>query len=164
MQSTQETNPITMQARLQDSVTGGHKQIGAGHKKFTASNSREWTKKQRSLSRISTNSGVKAKKKQKKNVFISKNTQISTISGVKPQKKRTFNAKSAKKQFLLTNSWMATSILGVSGLDLHSSGTKPLFVAKSSLGVEQFSFGGAQAVIWEAPPWNSRRATQPVTM
>ena len=39
---------------------------------------------------------------------------------------------------------MTTSILGVSGLEVHSSGTKPdtFFGAKSSLGRDQFSFGG----------------------
>ena len=56
-----------MQARREDSVTGEHKQfVGGGHKNSTASNSREWTKKQSSLLRISTNSGVKTKKKKKK--------------------------------------------------------------------------------------------------
>ena len=58
--------------------------------------------------------------------------------------KRVFNARSAKKQFLLTNSWMTTSIFVVSGLELHSSGTEPVnfFGAQFLLEGEQFSFGG----------------------
>ena len=140
MQSMQETSPITMQARRQDSVTGGHKQIWAGHKKFIASNSREWTKKQRFLSQISTMSGVKTKKKKD---FISKNTRISTISGMKLQKKGSL-MQNLQKTVLITNSWMTTSILGVSGLELLLSGTKPVnfFGAQSLLWGEQFSFGG----------------------
>ena len=59
------------------------------------------------------------------------------------------NLQKKKKQFLPTNSCMTTSILGVSGLELHSSGTNPvnLFGAQSLLGGEQFLFGGAEAVI-----------------
>ena len=45
---------------------------------------------------------------------------------VRPQKKTGLIAKSAKKQFLLTNFGVTTSILGVSGLELHSSGTEPV--------------------------------------
>ena len=45
-------------------------------------------------------------------------------SGVKPLKQTVFVAKSTKKQFLLTNSGVLTSILRVSGLELHSSNTK----------------------------------------
>ena len=118
---------------------GGINKFGEGHKKFAALNLREWTKKQRPLLQIFTNFGVKTKEKKKKErkrkVFISKNTQISTISKVKPQQKGVFNAKSGKKQFLLTNSWMTTSILGVSAFELHSSGTVPdtFFGAQSSL-------------------------------
>ena len=59
-------------------------------------------------------------------------------------------AKSTKNQFLLTNSGVITSFLGVSGLELHFSSTEPVnfFGAQSSLGGAQFSFGGgAQAVI-----------------
>ena len=51
--------------------------------------------------------------------------------------------KSAKKQFLLTNSEVITSILGVLGLELHSSGTEPVtfFGAQSSL-------GGHHILVW----------------
>ena len=47
------------------------------------------------------------------------------------------------------SSWVITSILGVSGLELHSSSTEPVnFIgAQSSLGEAQFSFGEAQALI-----------------
>ena len=59
-------------------------------------------------------------------------------------KKMVFIAKSAKKQFLLKNSRVTTSILRVPGLELHSSGTEPVtfFGAQFSLGSAQFSFGG----------------------
>ena len=59
-------------------------------------------------------------------------------------KKKVFIAKSAKKQFLLTNSGVTTSILRVPGIELHSSGTEPntFFGAQSSLWGAQFSFGG----------------------
>ena len=118
-------------AGRQDSVSGGeggHKQIFGGHKRFNTSNPRAWTKKK---------------------LFISKYARIFTNSGVKPQKKRIFITKSAKKQCLLTNSGVITSILGVSGLELHFSVTEPVtfFWAQSSLGGHSFVWG-AQAVIW----------------
>ena len=49
-----------------------------------------------------------------------------------------------KKQFLLANSGVITTILGVSGLELHSSCTKPVnfFGALSSLG------GGGTIFVW----------------
>ena len=56
---------------------------------------------------------------------------------MKPQKQTVPIAKSTKKQFLLTNSGVIIiSILGVSGLELHSSSTVPVnfFGAQSSLG------------------------------
>ena len=51
---------------------------------------------------------------------------------------------------------MTTSSLGVSGLELHASGTESVtfFGAQSSLGGAQFSFGGAQAVYWGTRPRN----------
>ena len=57
-------------------------------------------------------------------------------SVMKPQNKRVFIAKSAKKQFLPTNSGVIASILGVSGLKQHSSSTEPVtfFGAQTSLG------------------------------
>ena len=77
---------------------------------------------------------------------------------LKPQKKGLYY-KICKKQFLLTNSGVITSILGVSGLELHFSGTEPVTFSGT-----QFSLGGhnsclgAQAVIWwvkvpESPLW-----------
>ena len=55
--------------------------------------------------------------------------------------------KSAKKQFLLTNSGVITSVLGVSGLELYSSGTKPVtfFGAQSSLGGHDSRLGGTSS-------------------
>ena len=73
---------------------------------------------------------------KKKKVFIPKYTWIFINSGVKPQKQTVFNAKRTKKQFLLTNSGVITSILGVSGLELLSSSTKHV------------NFFRAQAVFW----------------
>ena len=56
-------------------------------------------------------------------------------------KKKVFTAESAKERFLLTNSGVMISILGVSSLELHSSGTEPVtfFGAQSSLKGAQFS-------------------------
>ena len=67
-------------------------------------------------------------------------------------KKRFFITKSAKKQFLLTNFGVIINILGVSGIELHSSGTDPITFlgAQSSLGGiilvwgHKQCFGGAQ--------------------
>ena len=130
-----------------------------------------WTKK-KSASQNSTKSGVKSKKKSssqkigecprivvfisknariftksevntKKKVFIPKYTRFFMNSGVKPQKKSVFIAKSTKKQFLLTNSGVITSILGVSGLELHSSNTKPV----NFFGA-QLSLGGGTILTW----------------
>ena len=84
-----------------------------------------WTKKKVFISkyaRIFTNSGVKTKNSSSSQ----KNARIFTNSGVKPQKKKVLITKSAKKQFLLTNSGVTTCILEVSGLKLHFSGTKPV--------------------------------------
>ena len=98
------------------------------------------------------NPEVKTKKKRKKKVFVPKYTQIFMNSGVNPQKQTVFIAKSTKKHFLFTNSEVITSILGVSGLELHSSSTEPVnfFGAQSSIGGAQFSLGGVQAVIWKS--------------
>ena len=93
---------------------------------------------------------AKLRWRTKTKVFIPKYTQILMISWVQPHKQTIFIAKSTKKQFLLTNSHLINSILGVSGLELHSSRTEPVnfFEAQSSLREAQFSFWDAQAVIW----------------
>ena len=95
--------------------------------------------------------------KKKKKVFISKYARIFMNPWVQPHKQTIFIAKSTKKQFLLTNSGVTTSILGVSGLKLQSSSTKPVnfFEAQSSLGRAQFSFVGAREVIWVGTTPNS---------
>ena len=64
--------------------------------------------------------------------------------GVKPQKQTVFVAKSTKKHFLLTNSGVITSILGVSGLELLSSSSEPVnfFEAQSSIGGHNSRLGG----------------------
>ena len=129
-------------AGRQDSVTGGAKtNFGGGHKKFNTSNPRVWTKKK---------------------VFISKYAWIFTNSGVKPQKKNLYH-KICKKQFLLTNSGVITSILGVSGLEGHFSGTEfVIFLgAQSSLGGYSSCLGETNSDLGgtglQFPPW--RRAS-----
>ena len=74
---------------------------------------------------------------QKKEVFGPKRFMKSCLS---PQKLR-------KKQFLLTNSRAVNTILGVFGLDLHSSSPEPVnfFGAQSSLGGGNFLLGGASS-------------------
>ena len=118
---------------------------------------------------ISTNSGFHLKNRanfhkfwgedQKKKVFFPKYTRSYMNSG----KTISVYSKTTKKQFLLTDSRAITTILGVSSLNLPSCCTEPVnfFRAESSLGVEQFSFGGAQAVIWggTAPKCPPRRRT-----
>ena len=62
--------------------------------------------------------------------------------------------KSAKKQFLLANSGVITSILRVSGLELHFSGTEPVtfFGAQSSLGGHNSCLGGTSSDLgWHGP-------------
>ena len=68
-------------------------------------------------------------------------------SGVKPQKQTVFIAKSTNKQFLLTNSGVIASILGVPGLELHSNGTESVnfFWAQSSLGGHNSRLGGSSS-------------------
>ena len=65
-----------------------------------------------------TKSGAKTKKK----VLTSKSGRIL----MRNHKKRIFIAKPAKKQLLLTNSGVTTSILEVTGLELLSSDTEPV--------------------------------------
>ena len=93
---------------------------------------------------------------RQKKLFISKNAQIFSNSGVKPQKKRVFITKSAKKQFLLTNSGVITSILGVSGLELHFSGTEPVTFFGA-----QILFGGLKQWFGGARPQNAPRGVGP---
>ena len=93
--------------------------------------------------------------KDKKKVFISKTVRICTNFGVKPQKKKKVCiTKSAKKLFLHTNSGVITSILEVSSLEMHSSGTElvTFFGAQSSLGVHNFRLGGASSELGKHGP------------
>ena len=70
----------------------------------------------------------------------------SCVTSIKTKKKKLFTAESAKERFLLTNSGVMISILGVSSLQLHSNGTEPVtfFGVQSSLRGAQFSFGEAR--------------------
>ena len=122
------------QARRHNSVTGSINKFWRGSK-YT-SNLRVWTKKQSFSSQNSSKTGVAPKK-----VFNSSSQnmhEFPPISG--------WNHKKiwARKIVLLTNSGMITSILGVSGLELHCSGTEPVtfFGAQSSLGGTILVCGG----------------------
>ena len=77
--------------------------------------------------------------------------------GVKPQKQTVIIAKSTKKQFLLTNFGVLPSILGVSGLELHTISTEPVnfFGAQSSLGGSTILVWEGQAVIRGERPRNA---------
>ena len=108
--------------------------------------------------RIFTNFGEKTKKK----ILHLKNCANFHELWVETTKRRIFITKSAKKQFLFTNSGMITSILRVSGLELHFSCTEPVtfFGAQSSLGGHNSCLGGTCSDLWGQgpgmPPW--RRA------
>ena len=104
------------------------------------------------------NSGVNTKKKA---LHLKKMREFLRILGWN-HKKRIFITKSAKKQFLLTNSGVITSILGVSDLELHFSGTElvTFFGVQSSLGGTVLVWG-AKAVILGARPWNAPRGVGP---
>ena len=86
-----------------------------------------------STERIFTKPGAKTKKE--KGLYLKNCSNFCEFWG-ETTRKRVFIAKSAKKQFLLTNSGLITKSLGVSGLELHSSSTKPItfFGAQSLLG------------------------------
>ena len=73
---------------------------------------------------------------------------------VKPQKKGSLLQNLQKKQFLLTNSGVITSILGDTGLELHFSGTEPatFFGAQSSLGGHSSCLGGTSSDLGNPGP------------
>ena len=99
--------------------------------------------------------------RQKKALHLKKCANFHKLQG-ETTKKGSLLQNLQKKQFLLTNSGVITSILGVSGLELHFSGTKPVtfFGAQSSLGGHNFCFVGRCSDLGrtalECPPW--RRA------
>ena len=129
-------------------------------------------------------SSVDQMKKVKRKIKVF-STKVSTISGClkilaifheflsedQTKKKRSSSqnfyeircesTKITKKRFLLANSRAVNTNLGVLGLDLHSSIPEPVnfFGAQSYLA--QFSFKGAQAVIWGARPRNAPRGAGP---
>ena len=78
------------------------------------------------------------------------------------QKKKSSSRNLLKKRFLSTNTGLMTSILGVSGPELHSSGTESVtsFGAQSSLGGTFLVLGGTSSDLGDTapkyPPW--RRA------
>ena len=172
-----------MQARHQDSVTGGAEINFGGHEKFIYVNSRG-RGGTRSLFECGSNEKGEDQKKeglQYKNFhkfwLPSQNScKFFTNFEVKTKKKkgssslkfyeiRCKSTKITKKQFLLVNFRAVNTNLGVLGLDLHSSSPGPVnfFGAQSSLGGghnfrlggHKQSFGGGMAP--ECPsPW--RRA------
>ena len=94
--------------------------------------------------------------RQKKALHLKKCANFYEFRG-ETTKKGSLLQNPQKKQFLLTNSGVITSNLGVSGLELHFSGTEPFYGAQSSLGGTVLVWG-VQAVIWEGtapacPPW-----------
>ena len=111
--------------------------------------------------RISTGSTeVKTKKKKQS---LSKNIRYIFINfGLKPQKHTVFTAKSTKNSSCSQIFWVITSILAVTGLELHSSCTEPVnfFWAQSTLGGYNSRLGGTSSTFGghapECPPW--RRA------
>ena len=125
-----------------------HKQFLEGHKNCFRIKSEDQKPKI-----LIANFGVKAKNKGHHHA------RNFTDAAVKTKKKKVFIAKSAKKQFLLSNFGVMTNISGVLGLKLLSSGTEPVtfFGEQSSLEGAQFSFEGAQAVIWGARSRNVPR-------
>ena len=108
---------------------------------------------------------------QKKKVFIEIvrdfPAQIGNSSGfsgrkqvISKKKKRSSSQKCHEIRCQFTKSTNITLANTNLGLDLHSNSPEPVifFEAQSSLGGAQFSFGGAQAVIWGGtvpvcPPW-----------
>ena len=107
------THRILFQAQRQSRVTKGHEKFSGEHKSFVPSNSRVKTKKRSSPQKLQ------------------KTVQTKVLT-----------AQPAKKRFLLPNSGVMISILGISGLELYSSGTKHVtfFGAQSSLRAAQFLF------------------------
>ena len=91
---------------------------------------------------------------QKTKVFIAKHVENFTDNG---ENKKVFTAKSAKKRFLPTNSGVMTSILMVSGLELHPSGIKlvSFFGVQSSLGGHNSRLGGYKQWFEGARPRNA---------
>ena len=89
-------------------------------------------------------------------------------SGVKTKKKKkekAFYAKSAKKQFLLTNFGVITSNLGVSGLELlQVAPSLILYLGHNPRFRGTILVWGAQAVIWGARPRNAPRGAGPDTI
>ena len=156
-------------ARRQDSMTGGGGGGGGGNKnkifrggtKSLIFRIRECGPKKKvfisKYARIFTNSGVNTKKSSSSQ----KMREFSQIPR-RNHKKEGLYYKICKKQFLLTNSGVITSILGVLGLELHFSDTDSItfFPAQFSLGGTILVWG-AQAVIWETRPRNAPRGVGP---
>ena len=104
------------------------------------------TKKKRSKSRNMRKFSRILGWRQKKPLHLKKCANFHELWG-ETTKKRVFITKLAKKQSLLTNFGVIISILGVSGLQLHSSGTEPVTFlgAQSSLGRHNSYFGGTSS-------------------
>ena len=149
-------------ARRQDSMTGGrgHKQILGGTKSLIL-RIRECGPKKRSSSQNMRGYSLILGWRQKKDLHLKKWANFHELRG--ETTKNVFITKSAHKQILLTNSGVITSILGVSGLELHFIGTEPVtffggtilaWGHNSCLGGTCSDLGRGTAP--ECPPW--RRA------
>ena len=91
----------------------------------------------------SANSRVKTKKRKKSLhcKMCAKFHKFHELWGEDQNQKKVFIAKSAKKQILLTDSGVMTSILGADArLELHSYSAEPVTFFKA-----QFSFGGTSS-------------------
>ena len=99
--------------------------------------------------------------RKKKSYHIKKWANFHEFRG-KTTKKGSLLQNLQKKQFLLTNSGVITSILGVSDLELHFSGTEPVtfFGAQFSLGGTVL-VRGAQSVIWGGTARNAPSSVGP---
>ena len=148
-----------MQAKRQDNLTGGHKQIWGGTKSSLLRIRESGPKNKGLYPEFPRGLGWRLNKKKKRGLYLKKYTNI-----------HDFWDKTAKKGSLMQNlqkTVLAHKFLdnnqyyGVSGLKLLSSGTEPvnLFGAQSLLEGEQFSFwGGISSDLGgdtapECPPW-----------
>ena len=142
-------------------VGGINKFWEGGTKNFNTSNPRVWTKKKRSSSQ-NQRGFYKFWDKNQKKLFISKKcANFHELRG-ETTKKRGLYYKICKKQFLLTNSGVLTCISGVSGLELHFSGTKPVtfFGHNPRLGGTILVWG-TFATIWRSTVPESPRGVGP---
>ena len=123
-------------------------------------------KKKVFIAKISTNSGCRLKILAIFYKFLSEDQKTKTKERSSSQKFyeiRCESTKFTKKPFLLANSRAVNTILGVLGLDLHSSSPEPVtfFGAQSSLGGHNFRLGGHKQSFGGARPKMPSRGAGP---